>query len=159
LGVTFRIAVPATVSAAAAPIVVVIVTRPRAGEPAFVVPRRHIIAAIIIIVAIAATRTATLVPAAPRCLGVALGIAVPAAMPAAAPPIIIVVIVTLITRPRAHEPAFIVAYGHRAAAIIVAIAAARTATFVPAATGSLGVALGIAVPAAAPMIGTVPALA
>ena len=64
LGVTFRIAVPAAVSAAAAPIVIVVIVARglRACEPAFVVPRRHIIPAIVIIVAIAAMRTATLIP-------------------------------------------------------------------------------------------------
>src|SRR5207253_6825960 len=133
-------------TAASIVIVVIVARRPRAGEPTFVVSCGHIAAAIVIIVAIAAARTAALVPPAPRCLGVALGIAVPAAMPTAAPPIIIVVIVTLVTRPRAHEPAFIVACRHRAAAVIVAIAAARTATLAPAATGSPGVALGVSVP-------------
>jgi hypothetical protein len=50
----FRIAVPAAVSASAAPVVILVIVarRPRAGEPALVVPCGHITAAIIIIVAI-----------------------------------------------------------------------------------------------------------
>jgi hypothetical protein len=66
LGMAFRIAVPAAVPAAAAPIVIVIiVARPRAGEPALVVPRRHRAAAIVVIVSITGVRTAALFPAAP----------------------------------------------------------------------------------------------
>jgi len=67
LGMAFRIAVPAAMPAAAAPIVIIIiVARPRAGEPALVVPRKHRAAAIIIIVAIACARTAAFFLAAPR---------------------------------------------------------------------------------------------
>ena len=52
LRVTFRIAIPAGVSAAAAPIVsVTIVARPRAGEPAVIVSRRHRPAVIAVIAA------------------------------------------------------------------------------------------------------------
>jgi hypothetical protein len=52
LGMAFRIAVPAAMLAAAAPIVsVIIVARPRAGEPAVIVSRRHRPAAIAVIAA------------------------------------------------------------------------------------------------------------
>jgi hypothetical protein len=44
-------------------IIIVIVARPRAGEPAFIAPRRHMTAAIVIL-AIAAARPAMLLPAA-----------------------------------------------------------------------------------------------
>jgi hypothetical protein len=68
LGMAFRIAVPAAMPAAAAPIVIIIIiilARPRAGEPALVVPRRHRAAAIVVIVSITGVRTAALFPAAP----------------------------------------------------------------------------------------------
>ena len=67
LGMAFRIAVPAAMPAAAAPIdiIIIIVARPRAGEPALVVPRRHRAAAIVVIVSITGVRTAALFPAAP----------------------------------------------------------------------------------------------
>ena len=148
-----RIAVPAAMSAAATAIViVVVVTRPRAREAAFVVARRHgaaaaivvlvtrpraheaaLIVAAAIVVAITATRTATFFPAVPRRLRVTFGIAVPAAMPTTATPVIIILVI-VVTRPRAGEPAFIVACRHRAATIIIAIAAAGTFPLVPAAT-------------------------
>ena len=129
---SFGIAVPAAVSAAAAPVVIVIigVPRPGAGEPALVVPRGHITAAIVIVVAIAAARPATLFPSATRGFRVTFGIGVPATVSAVAPPIVVIVIV--ITRPRAREPTFLVPGGH-SPAIIVAIAAARALSLIPAA--------------------------
>jgi hypothetical protein len=93
----YRIAVPTAVSAAAAPgIIVVVVTRPRAGEPAFVVPRRHRAPAVILAIAVA--RTATLVPTATDGLGMPLGVPKPATMSAAAAPIVTVLVIAR-TRP------------------------------------------------------------
>jgi len=76
------LAVPA---AAASVVVVIAITRSRAGEPALLVARAGI-AAIVIVVAIARTSAAALFPASTRGFRVALGVAVPAAVPAAVAP-------------------------------------------------------------------------
>lgn len=56
------IAVPTTVPLAATPVIVIIVvvTRPRAGEPSLVIPCRHRMATIIVIVPAAAGRTSAI---------------------------------------------------------------------------------------------------
>src|ERR1700737_2598345 len=92
--VTLGIAKPAAVPAAAASVVVVIaITRSRAGEPALLVARAGAgIAAIVIVVAVPGSRPASLFPTAACGFRMALGIAEPAAGPTAAAPVVTVVI-------------------------------------------------------------------
>src|SRR5947209_5571278 len=91
----FRIAVPAAMPATTPPVVVVVIaiTRSRAGEPALLVAgARAGIAAIVIVVAIPGSRPAMLFPAVAGGFRMALGIAEPAAVPTAAAPVVILVI-------------------------------------------------------------------